>query len=46
MPSTSSGQTAASAPLETLNEERETLNLAARELETTIAKNVAEILET
>jgi type I restriction enzyme M protein len=32
--------------LETLNEELETLNTAARELEATIAKNVAEILET
>lgn len=32
--------------LETLNEELETLNAQARELETTIAKNVAEILET
>ncbi len=32
--------------LETLNEELETLNAAARELETTIAGNVAEILET
>jgi type I restriction enzyme M protein len=32
--------------LETLNEELETLNAAARDLETTIAKNVAEILET
>lgn len=31
--------------LETLNEELETLNAAARELETTIAKNVTEILE-
>ena len=31
--------------LETLNEELETLNVAARELETTIASNVAEILE-
>jgi type I restriction enzyme M protein len=31
--------------LETLNEELETLNAAARELETTIAKNVAEVLE-
>ncbi|HYG22533.1 MAG TPA: class I SAM-dependent DNA methyltransferase [Verrucomicrobiae bacterium] len=31
--------------LETLNEELETLNAQARELETTIAKNVAEILE-
>lgn len=31
--------------LETLNEELETLNAAARELETTIAKNVSEILE-
>ena len=31
--------------LETLNEELETLNAAARELEATIAKNVAEILE-
>ncbi len=30
---------------ETLNEELETLNAAARELETTIAGNVAEILE-
>lgn len=33
------------AQLETLNEELETLNTQARELETTIAKNVAEILE-
>jgi type I restriction enzyme M protein len=32
--------------LETLNEELETLNAAARELEATIAKNVAELLET
>ncbi len=32
--------------LETLNEELETLNAQARELETTIAQNVAEILET
>lgn len=32
--------------LETLNEELETLNASARELESTIAKNVAEILET
>ena len=32
--------------LETLNEELETLNAQARELETTIAANVAEILET
>ena len=32
--------------LETLNEELETLNAAARELEATIAGNVAEILET
>jgi type I restriction enzyme M protein len=32
--------------LETLNEEIEALNAAARELETTIADNVAEILET
>jgi type I restriction enzyme M protein len=32
--------------LETLNEELETLNAAARELEATIASNVAEILET
>jgi type I restriction enzyme M protein len=32
--------------LEALNEELETLNAAARELETTIANNVAEILET
>ncbi len=32
--------------LETLNEELETLNAQARELETTIAGNVAEILET
>jgi type I restriction enzyme M protein len=31
--------------LETLNEELETLNAQARELETTIAQNVAEILE-
>ncbi len=31
--------------LETLNEELETLNAAARELETTIANNVTEILE-
>ena len=31
--------------LETLNEEREALNAQARELEATIAKNVAEILE-
>ena len=31
--------------LETLNEELETLNTAARELEATIASNVAEILE-
>jgi type I restriction enzyme M protein len=31
--------------LETLNEELETLNAAARELESTIAQNVAEILE-
>jgi type I restriction enzyme M protein len=31
--------------LETLNEELETLNVQARELEATIAKNVAEILE-
>ena len=31
--------------LETLNEELETLNAAARELEATIAKNVAEVLE-
>ena len=31
--------------LETLNEELETLNVQARELEDTIAKNVAEILE-
>ena len=34
------------AQLETLNEELETLNAQARELETTIAANVAEILET
>jgi type I restriction enzyme M protein len=33
------------AQLETLNEELETLNAQARELETTIARNVAEILE-
>ena len=33
------------AQLETLNEELETLNAAARGLEATIAKNVAEILE-
>ena len=32
--------------LETLNEELETLNAQARDLEQTIAKNVAEILET
>ena len=32
--------------LETLNEELETLNASARELEATIAGNVAEILET
>jgi type I restriction enzyme M protein len=32
--------------LETPNEELETLNAAARELETTIARNAAEILET
>jgi type I restriction enzyme M protein len=32
--------------LETLNEELETLNVAARELEATIANNVTEILET
>jgi type I restriction enzyme M protein len=32
--------------LETLNEELETLNAQARELETTIAQNVAEILAT
>jgi type I restriction enzyme M protein len=32
--------------LETLNEELETLNAQARQLEATIAKNVAEILET
>ena len=32
--------------LETLNEELETLKAEARELETTIAQNVAEILET
>jgi type I restriction enzyme M protein len=32
--------------LETLNEELETLNAQARELEETIARNVAEILET
>ena len=32
--------------LETLNEELETLNAAARELEATIASNVAEILQT
>jgi len=32
--------------LDTLNEELETLNARARELETTIAQNVAEILET
>ena len=32
--------------LETLNEELETLNAAARDLEATIAKNVAEVLET
>lgn len=32
--------------LESLNEELEALNAAARELETTIAKNVAEILQT
>jgi type I restriction enzyme M protein len=32
--------------LEALNEELETLNAAARDLEATIAKNVAEILET
>jgi type I restriction enzyme M protein len=32
--------------LETLNEELETLNAAARDLEATIASNVAEILET
>ena len=31
--------------LETLNEELETLNTQARDLESTIAKNVAEILE-
>ena len=31
--------------LETLNEELETLNAQARELESTIAKNVAEVLE-
>jgi len=31
--------------LETLNEELETLNVSARELEATIAGNVAEILE-
>ena len=34
------------AQLETLNEELETLNAAARELEATIASNVVEILET
>ncbi len=34
------------AQLEALNEELETLNAQARELEATIAKNVAEILET
>ncbi len=33
------------AQLEALNEELETLNAAARELETTIASNVTEILE-
>ena len=33
------------AQLEALNEELETLNAAARELETTIATNVTEILE-
>ena len=33
------------AQLETLNEELETLNAQARELEATIARNVAEILE-
>ena len=33
------------AQLEVLNEELETLNVAARELETTIATNVTEILE-
>ena len=33
------------AQLEVLNEELETLNAAARELETTIANNVTEILE-
>jgi len=33
------------AQLETLNEELETLNAAARELEATIASNVTEILE-
>ena len=32
--------------LETMNEELESLNAQARELETTIAQNVAEILET
>ena len=32
--------------LETLNEELETLNAQARDLEQTIATNVAEILET
>jgi type I restriction enzyme M protein len=31
--------------LETLNEELETLNAEARELEQTIARNVADILE-
>jgi len=31
--------------LETLNEELETLNAQARELEKTIASNIAEILE-
>ncbi len=31
--------------LETLDEELETLNAAARELESTIASNVAEIME-
>jgi hypothetical protein len=34
------------AQLETLNEELETLNAQARDLEQTIARNVAEILET
>ena len=33
------------AQLEALNEELETLNAAARELEATIASNVSEILE-